>query len=158
MKDDLALLIDKLNSAKINEPSTFFDDPRTQNYNDKKIDIRLRKILANINKSSWCWTLFSCQGHKHKGGAKSLPYMVFIVKNRCKYKLLELLHDTLSNDVSINFPLIGESLEVSSGYCDENFSLITVWWSAQFLQNNDKLNKLHKKFEMMSEVILETNL
>jgi hypothetical protein len=72
--------------------------------------------------------------------------------------LLELLHNTLSNDVSINFPLIGESLEVSSGYCDENFSLITVWWSAQFLQNNDKLNKLHKKFEMMSEVIFETNL
>ena len=158
MKDNLSLLIEKLNSAKVNGVSSCFEDPRVQNFNNKKIDIKIRKILANINKSSWCWTLFSCQGHTHKGGAKSLPYMAFIVKNECKSKLLDILYDTLSNDVSLEFPLMGNSLEISSGYKDENFSLITVWWSGQFLSSRDKLKKLHESFEKMSEVIMETQL
>lgn len=153
MKDDLELFIEKLNSGKL----VAFEDPRKQNFNTEPIDTKLRKILTNINRSSWCWTLFSCQGHKYKNGTKSVPYIVFIVKNNYISKLLAILHNTLTYSHAKEFPLLGTSIEISSGFHDENFTVITVYWSVQFLSSYDKLRKLHIRMEKMSEVILEIN-
>jgi hypothetical protein len=153
MKDDLELFIEKLNSGK----NVTFNDPRKQNFDTNLIDTKLRKVLSNINKSSWCWTLFSCQGHKHKKGVKSVPYIVFIVKNNYISKLLSILHNTLTYSHCKEFPLLGTSIEISSGFHDENFTVITVYWSVQFLANYDTLKQLHNRMEKMSEVILETD-
>ena len=81
--------------AKIN-----FDDPSEYDFDtDKHIDGNIRETLKNINKSSWCWTLFSCEGHLCDNEAKTLPYFVFIVKKKYIHYLLGFIFDTLSPNI-----------------------------------------------------------
>ena len=43
-----------------------FNDPSEYDFDkDESIDSNIKETLKNINKSSWCWTLFSCEGHNH---------------------------------------------------------------------------------------------
>jgi len=57
----------------------------------RKFNINIKETIKNINKSSWCWTLWSCEGHIHSESEKSLPYFVFIVKKKCIPVLLGML-------------------------------------------------------------------
>jgi hypothetical protein len=154
MKVSLDSFLEKINSHKYHQ----YDDPRNFNFSHKTIDIKLRNLLTKINKSDWCWTLYSCQGHKYKDGAKTLPYFVFIVRNEKKNMFLDLLLKTIDNDVDPVFPVHNPySFEMSSGFSDENFSIITVWWSMAFLKKRGKLNELHDRFEVLADSILELN-
>ena len=123
------------------------------------IDIKLRKLLSKINKSKWCWTLFSCQGHSYKDKSYSLPYFVFVVKNEYKATLVDLLMKTIDNDVlSLKFPVHNpHSLEISLGYYDQDFSIVSAHWSISHLKKRGKLKELHQKFEVLADNILEIN-
>ena len=114
------------------------------------IDNKLRKVLAKINSSNWCWTLFSCQGHKHKDKSMSLPYFVFIVKNEKKSELLLLLLNTLNNEINSNLPIYNPfSMEFSTGLQDDRFTIISVHWNMAYLQ---KAGKLKRSEEHTSEL------
>ena len=136
-----------------------YSDPRCVNFNEKCIDIKLRNLLSKINKSNWCWTLFSCQGHKHKDKSYSLPYFVFVVRNEHKAKLVNLIVDTLKDNFkSSELPIYSPySLEISYGYHDDNFSIISVHWSLSHFQKRGKLKELHTKLEALADCILENN-
>ena len=136
-----------------------YSDPRCVNFNEKSIDSKLRKLLSKINQSNWCWTLYSCQGHTHKDKSYSLPYFIFIVKNENKSKLIDLIVETVKDDFSsLKFPLYNpHSLEISYGYHDENFSIISVHWSISHLRKRGKLKELHEKFEVLADLIAEKN-
>ena len=89
-----------------------FEDPSEYDFdNDPYIDKNILEVLKNINKSSWCWTLWSCEGHSHDDNSQSLPYFVFIVKKKHRAYLLQLLFDTLPH---LNQPAI-ETLNVMAG-------------------------------------------
>lgn len=136
-----------------------FEDPRLFNFSQKSIDVKLRNVLSKINKSEWCWTLFSCQGHSHKDKSYSLPYFIFIVKNENKSKLIDLIVDTVKDhSFSLKFPIYNPySLEISYGYNDESFSIISVHWSISHLRKRGKLKELHQKFEVLADSILENH-
>jgi hypothetical protein len=136
-----------------------FEDPRLFDFSQKCIDVRLRKVLPKINQSQWCWTLFSCQGHSHNDKSYSLPYFVFIVRNEYKEKLINLIIDTIDNDtLSLKLPIHNpHSVEISLGYYDQNFSIISAHWSISHLKMRGKLKVLHNKFEVLADRILEKN-
>ena len=83
-----------LNKIKFEDPSEYDFDA------DKTIDVNIKETIKNINKSSWCWTLYSCEGHNHDDKSQSLPYFVFIVKKKCIPVLLGLLFDTLDQKIN----------------------------------------------------------
>lgn len=136
-----------------------FDDPRHFDFSQKCIDCKLRNVLFKINNSNWCWTLFSCQGHSHKDKSYSLPYFVFVVKNDCKSNLISLLLDTVKGSHhSLGLPIYNpHSIEISCGYHDQNFSIVSVHWSLSHLKQRGKLKELHQKFEILADTISETN-
>ena len=77
-----------------------FNDPSEYDFDaDNAIDVNIKETIKNINKSSWCWTLFSCEGHNHDDKSQSLPYFVFIVKKKCIPVLLGMLFNTLDAKV-----------------------------------------------------------
>jgi hypothetical protein len=149
MNSDLDIFLKKIN----------YNDPRCTDFSRKFIDVKLRKLLYKINQSGWCWTLFSCQGHSHKDKSYSLPYFTFIVKNNCKSQLINLISQTVEDEyLSLRFPIYNpHSLELSFGYQDENFSIVSVHWSISHLKKRGKLNELHQKFEVLADRILENN-
>ena len=154
MKVSLDSFLEKINSHQCCQ----YDDPRCFNFSQKIIDIKLRNLLTKINKSDWCWTLYSCQGHKHKNGAQTLPYFVFVVRNEKRNMFLDLLLKTIDDNVDPVFPVHNPySFEMSCGFSDDNFSIITVWWSMAFLKKSGKLKELHGRFEQLADSILELN-
>jgi tRNA(Phe) wybutosine-synthesizing methylase Tyw3 len=154
MNDDLSKFFEKMNSS---ENSSRYTDPRTLNLKKIKIDSKIRKAVEKINSSSWVWTLFSCQGHKYKYNATTLPYFVFIVRNQYKAKFLELIHDTLPSNDHDRYPLTGHSVDINCGMRDEQFTVITVYWCSAFVIQSSLLQQLHKNIDMMSERMLEQN-
>ncbi len=103
-----------------------YSDPR--NLKDVKLDRLIKKSILNINKSDWIWTLFCCQGHKHKNGDFSVPYVVFIIDNKYKGKFFEYLHNSYNMVNNNKFPLLGPELEIHFGYSDEDYFLVTVYF------------------------------
>lgn len=150
MIDELSNFLSKLNSNNNHIP---FSDPRKLNFNNQFIDKKIKFFLSTINKSDYCWTLFSCQGHNHKDGSKSLPYFVFIVKNEFLGQFFRLIYDTIPKSENTNFPLLGYSYNVSVGFSDEKFSIISIHWSMQFLESRGILNTLHQKLDVMGSTI-----
>jgi hypothetical protein len=138
-----------------------FEDPSNYDFdNDEHIDENIRETLKNINKSSWCWTLFSCEGHLCNNEAKTLPYFVFIVKRKYIHYLLGFIFDTLNPkiDEKTEFPLINSNdVIVSWGYTDEKYAIVNAHWSSSFLNESDH-SKLLKDFYNMSFKILEAKL
>jgi hypothetical protein len=135
-----------------------FEDPRLFDFSEKTIDIKLRKVLSKINQSDWCWTLFSCQGHTHKDKSYSLPYFVFVVRNEDKSKLIYLLLETIKdNFISLKLPIYSpDSINISCGYHDQNFTIISAHWSLSHF-GRGKLKNLHQRFEVLADSILELN-
>jgi len=152
MNDDLSHFFMKLNSQ---EDYCRYYDPRTLDLKKTKLDSKIKNAVQKINSSSWVWTLFSCQGHKYKSKATSLPYFVFIVRNQYKAKFLELIHDTLPSNECNRYPITGHSVEINCGMRDDKFTVITVWWCSAFVSKSSLLQQLHKNIDIMSERILE---
>lgn len=138
-----------------------FKDPSEHDFdNDEQIDSNIKETLKNINKSSWCWTLFSCEGHIVKDEAKTLPYFVFIVKKKCIPVLLGFIFDTLNPEINgdTSLPLINsQDVIISWGFTDEKYAVISAHWSSSFLENQSH-SKLIKDFYNMSFKILEAKL
>jgi len=139
-----------------------FNDPSEYDFDaDEAIDVNIKETIKNINKSSWCWTLFSCEGHNHDDNSQSLPYFVFIVKKKCIPILLEMLFNTL--DPKINhiseLPLCNTNgINVSWGFTDDKYAIISVHWAHNFLEDEEHHKKLLADFYDMSFKILEAKL
>ena len=138
-----------------------FKDPSQYDFDsDDQIDSNIKETLKNINKSSWCWTMFSCEGHVVKDQAKTLPYFIFIVKKKCIPVLLGFIFDTLNPQIDGNksFPLINsQDVIISWGFTDEKYAIVSAHWSSSFLEE-DAHTKLLKDFYNMSFKILEAKL
>jgi len=128
---------------------------------DSTIDPNIKETLKNINKSSWCWTLFSCEGHNHEDNSQSLPYFVFIVKKKCIPVLLGFLFNTLDPEVNriTALPLCNtNSISISWGFTDEKYAIINVHWAYQFLEDKKQHKKLLSDIYDMSFKILDAKL
>ncbi len=139
-----------------------FSDPSEYDFDsDEFIDANIKETLKNINKSSWCWTLFSCEGHNHDDKSQSLPYFVFIVKKKCIPVLLGILFDSL--DPRVSHPTIlplcnSNSLNISWGFTDDKYAIVNVHWAHHFLEDETQHKKLLADFYNMSFKILEAKL
>lgn len=139
-----------------------FDDPSEHDFdNDNAIDANIKETLKNINKSSWCWTLFSCEGHNHDDKSQSLPYFVFIVKKKYISVFLGMLFNTLDpsvDEISL-LPLCNtNSITISWGFTDDKYAIINAHWAHHFLEDDEQHKKLLADFYDMSFKILEANL
>ena len=83
-----------------------YKDPSEYDFDsDDKIDNNIKETIKNINKSSWCWTLWSCEGHIHSDSEKSLPYKyaimnvhwsdLFLEEEESHAKLLSDIYDMI---------------------------------------------------------------
>ena len=139
-----------------------FNDPSEYDFDaDEENDVNIKETIKNINKSSWCWTLFSCEGHNHDDNSQSLPYFVFIVKKKCISVLLGMLFNTLDPKVDkiTKLPLCNTNgLNISWGFTDEKYAIISVHWAHNFLEDETQHKKLLDDFYNMSFKILEANL
>ena len=148
-------LKDFLNKIKFDDPSEYDFDA------DSSIDSNIKETIKNINKSSWCWTLFSCEGHNHDDTSQSLPYFVFIVKKKCIPVLLAMLFDTLDPKIDKITPLPlcnTNGINVSWGFTDDKYAVISVHWAHNFLEDDNQHKKLLSDFYDMSFKILEAKL
>ena len=139
-----------------------FDDPSKYDFDsDITIDKNIKETLKNINKSSWCWTLFSCEGHVYEDDEKSLPYFVFIVKKKCIASLLGILFNTLDAKVDeiSQFPLCNTSgINVSWGFTDDKYAIVSAHWAHNFLEEENLHKKLLSDLYDMSFKILDAKL
>lgn len=139
-----------------------FKDPSEYDFDaDDAIDVNIKETIKNINKSSWCWTLFSCEGHNHDDNSQSLPYFVFIVKKKYIPVLLGMLLDTLDAKVDEITPLPlcnTNGINVSWGFTDDKYAIINVHWAHNFLEDEVQHKKLLSDFYDMSFKILEAKL
>jgi hypothetical protein len=148
-------LKDFLNKIKFDDPSEYDFDA------DSSIDFNIKETIKNINKSSWCWTLFSCEGHNHDDNSQSLPYFVFIVKKKCIPVLLGMLFDTLDPKIDKITPLPlcnTNGINVSWGFTDDKYAVISVHWAHNFLEDENHHKKLLSDFYDMSFKILGAKL
>ena len=148
-------LKDFLNKIKFDDPSEYDFDA------DSSIDFNIKETIKNINKSSWCWTLFSCEGHNHDDNSQSLPYFVFIVKKKCIPVLLGMLFDTLDPKIDKITPLPlcnTNGINVSWGFTDDKYAVISVHWAHNFLEDDNQHKKLLSDFYDMSFKILGAKL
>ena len=144
-----------LGKIKFNDPSEYDFDA------DQTIDPQIIETIKNINKSSWCWTLFSCEGHNHEDKSQSLPYFVFIVKKKYIPVLLGMLFNTLDPNVGEITPLPlcnTNSINVSWGFTDDKYAIVNAHWAHHFLEEEDQHKKLLSDLYNMSFKILETKL
>ena len=139
-----------------------FNDPSEYDFDaDGAIDVNIKETIKNINKSSWCWTLFSCEGHNHDDKSQSLPYFVFIVKKKCIPVLLGMLFNTLDAKVDeiTELPLCNTNgINVSWGFTDDKYAIISAHWAHNFLEEENHHKKLLSDFYEMSFKILEAKL
>jgi hypothetical protein len=139
-----------------------FKDPSDYDFDaDVTIDKNIKETLKNINKSSWCWTLFSCEGHNHEDKSKSLPYFVFIVKKKYIPVLFGMLYNTLDPVVDriSKFPLCNTNyISLSWGFTDDKYAIMNVHWSDLFLDDEESHAKLLSDIYDMSFKILEAKL
>ena len=146
---------DFLQKIKFSDPSEYDFD------SDEFIDANIKETLKNINKSSWCWTLFSCEGHNHDDKSQSLPYFVFIVKKKYISVFLNMLFNTLDprvDEISL-LPLCNtNSITISWGFTDDKYAIINAHWAHHFLEDDEQHKKLLADFYDMSFKILEANL
>jgi hypothetical protein len=101
----------------------------------KHIDPKLRDIVERINKTDYCWTVFSCQGHLSGSQKGTLPYLVLLCANDKRPHIFETLFKCFEYDLAYEneFPLLGsrsDIIKVSLGIKDENFTYITIHFVA----------------------------
>lgn len=148
--DDLQKFIKKISNGVVK-----YDDPRF--INGKIIDRKIRKTILKINKSNWCWTIWSCQGHLNKN-YDSLPYITFIVKNQDIFKLLNFIYSTLPDHNNTKFPVASNAhYQVHKGYNDKNFTIISVYWNSYFISKKSYKNKFYQELMNLGNAINHGN-
>ena len=101
----------------------------------KHIDPKLRDICDRINKSDYCWTVFSCQGHFSGCQKGCLPYLVLLCVNEKRPYIFETLFKSFEYETEYNeeLPLFGtksDMIKISLGFKDDNFTYITIHFMA----------------------------
>jgi hypothetical protein len=122
---------------------------------DKKcIDKKLRKIIRTINKSNWCYTLWSCQGHIYDNESFCVPYITFILKNKYIGNFFCLLQNTLLPYKNNKFPVLGNgNLLINKGYGNNVYTIYSVYWSEDYLKNNKCRKHMFLTLKQMSRKI-----
>lgn len=121
---------------KISEGAVKYEDPRYVKLCE--IDPKIRKVIKSINRSNWCWTVWSCQGHIYENGSITQPYLTFILKNNKVDKFLNLIYQTLPIYKSREFPVASiYNLQIHRGYNDKFFSMISIYWSSSFITSHE---------------------
>ena len=125
-----------------------------ENIDYLQIDKKLRKTIYNINKSNWCWTIWSCQGHIFDDRDDILPYISFIVDNRYVSLFLTEIIKTLPFYSIKDYPVASNAqLSIVKGYSDKNFTIFSVYWSSDFIDDNNKYKYLHISLKKISKNI-----
>jgi len=101
----------------------------------KHVDPKLREIVDRINKTDYCWTVFSCQGHLSGSQKGCLPYLVLLCANEYRPHVFETLYKCFEYDVKYEeqFPLLGcrsDIINISLGIKDDDFTYITIHFMA----------------------------
>ena len=151
MTDELTSFLNKIGFQN--------NDPRNLKKNKVHIDLKLKKTIYKINESGWCWTLFCCSGHNSGPQKNCVPYIVFIVKNEYKNKIISLVADCLPKDPnpSPKFPLINSLwLEYHEGFYDENMTTVTVYWYGT-LKSRERLSKVQDCMVKLGDRIFEAH-
>ncbi len=149
MTDELSPFLNKIGFTE--------HDPRNLKKNKVHIDQKIKKTIHKINESGWCWTLFCCSGHNSGPQKSSVPYIVFIVKNDYKNKLIQLIFDCLPKDPnpSTKFPLLSAyRLEYHEGYSDEKLTTLTIYWYGT-LKNKERLSMVQSSMVQLGDRIFE---
>ena len=149
MKDSLSEFLEKISFSENH-------DPRNLIKNKVPLDLKIKNSILKINDSGWCWTLFCCQGHfkgKQKG---AIPYIVFVVKNQYKFFLMEKIFSSMPCEVNSRYPLMNRySLEISPGFSDEKYSVITAYWHCNLALRD--LQLVHQSIIMLGDSIVKEN-
>lgn len=128
MNKDLNKFIKDLSCGSVK-----YQNPKKLNKNH--IDKKLRKSIHNINKSNWCYTIWSCQGHIHDDNSKSNPYITFIVKNEHIGVFFSYVQTTLMPYKNKKFPILGNgNLLINKGYGNNKYTTFSVYWSLDYLE------------------------
>ena len=84
--------------------------------------------------------------------------MIFIVKNEHISYLTHLLLETVIPHCENNFPVASDShIQMSKGFSDKNFTILSCYWSLNHVQDNDKMNNLHNQLLDLSEKVRNYN-
>ncbi len=126
-----------------------YPDPRNLKINNVEIDYEIKDIIYRINESDWCSTVWCCAGHFKESSLNSAPYIVFIVENSMKNTFFSYLHQTINRSKNKSIlPLSSPiAMNISLGYYDKHYSMISVHW---YLSDKYVLSKLHKNLEVFS--------
>ena len=57
------------------------------------LDSKIAEAVFSINASGWVWTVWSCEGHDHGEGCKTIPYLGLVVQTNRVGELLEILYE-----------------------------------------------------------------
>jgi len=117
----------------------------------KHIDPKMRDICDRINKSDYCWTVFSCQGHFSGCQKGCLPYLVLLCVNDKRPYIFETLFKSFEIDAVYNdkFPLMGPStdiMKISLGTKDKYFSYLHIYFTAMNKRDQDYVLKILDTF------------
>lgn len=125
-----------------------------ENINYSEIDKKLKKTIFNINKSNWCWTIWSCQGHIFDDSDSILPYISFIVDKRYINIFLTEIIKTIPPYKFKDYPVASNSqLSIVKGYSNKNFTIFSIYWSSDFIDDNSKYKYLHVSLKKISKNI-----
>lgn len=137
---------------KISTGAVKYQDPRT--IKPSIVDKEVRKAVITINKSSWCWTLWSCQGHIYSDECTNLPYLTFVVKKKYKEELLGLLFSTLPPYKDKEFPIVPNvDIKFDYAFFDKKYCVMSVVWAEKFLYDDYLINFLYNRLEKVAKII-----
>jgi hypothetical protein len=136
-------------------------DPRTTNFEEIEIDEKIKHFVKTINKSNWLYTIWSCQGHLHTENTHTLPYFVFLVDNQKINQFLHLIYQTIpETKKEITKGLLGtsgEEITINKNDTGEYYSLISIYWSKQLIDNENfyqKLNQMAERINPLNKYLL----
>lgn len=126
-----------------------YSDPTKLKEKNIDLDEEIKETIYRINESDWCYTLWCCAGHKKNKSVEVIPYIVFAVDNKFKTQFLNYIFQTTKfGKKSIKFPLLSNArIELSIGYNDKYYSVISVYW---YLNDHKQLKILHEKLNAFS--------
>lgn len=119
----------------------------------ENIDTKLKSAIININKSNWCYTLWSCQGHQYEK-SHSVPYITFLVKNKHIGIFFDLIQTTLMPYGNKSYPILGNGqLLIDKGYGNNTFTTFSVYWSEHYLKNKKFRKYMFRSLNYVSRKI-----
>lgn len=140
---------------KISQGEIKYENPKKLDL--KCIDKKIRKSIKLFNESTWCRTLWSCQGHIHdNNGSATLPYIVFVIDKKFENKFLSFIYLTLPIYKSKKFPVASScELKISRGFEDKKYSIISIHWTESILYDIKLCNMFYKDLKYVAKKIKE---